>query len=135
LLFIVSSFAVPRVAQQKVLLFGIVFALAARTGFIFIGAALIMATNVAKSSKSNSPSTDPVLIRTAGRSVPPPGLAFDSIPALFGLSQNVCLVFPVYQRRQSGARRRTGHDAVVDGDRRRLAHHDGGVVALTTWAR
>jgi hypothetical protein len=35
LLFIVSSFPVPRIAQQKVLLFGIVLALAARTGFIF----------------------------------------------------------------------------------------------------
>ncbi len=40
-LFIMSSFAVPRIAQQKVLLFGIVVALTARTGFIFIGAALI----------------------------------------------------------------------------------------------
>jgi len=36
-----SSFAVPREDQQKVLLFGIVFALIARTGFIFLGAALI----------------------------------------------------------------------------------------------
>ncbi|MGO9033650.1 TerC/Alx family metal homeostasis membrane protein [Mycobacterium sp.] len=141
-LFIVSSFAVPRIAQQKVLLFGIVLALAARTVFIFIGAALvaifdwafylfaivllIMATNLAKSSESRRRDTDTVLIRIArrlvhtsedydgdrlftvehGRRVMTPMLlvmlavggadilfAFDSIPALFGLSQNVYLVF------------------------------------------
>ncbi|MDE9366375.1 TerC family protein [Luteipulveratus sp. YIM 133132] len=40
-LIIMSSFRVPREDQQKVLLFGIVFALIARTVFIFIGAALI----------------------------------------------------------------------------------------------
>ena len=38
---IISSFKVPRADQQKVLLFGIVFSLIARTGFIFLGAALI----------------------------------------------------------------------------------------------
>ncbi len=70
-LFIVSSFAVPRIAQQKVLLFGILLALAARSGFIFIGAALIavfdwafylfgivlliMATNLARQSESKGP--------------------------------------------------------------------------------
>jgi tellurite resistance protein TerC len=40
-LIIMSSFRVPREDQQKVLLFGIVFSLIARTGFIFLGAALI----------------------------------------------------------------------------------------------
>ncbi|GGH57106.1 TerC family protein [Rothia aerolata] len=40
-LIIMASFKVPREDQQKVLLFGIVFALIARTVFIFIGAALI----------------------------------------------------------------------------------------------
>lgn len=40
-LVIISSFGVPRLAQQKVLLFGIAFALVTRTGFIFVGAALI----------------------------------------------------------------------------------------------
>jgi tellurite resistance protein TerC len=39
-LVIMASFKVPRQDQQKVLLFGIVFALIARTGFIFLGAAL-----------------------------------------------------------------------------------------------
>ena len=40
-LVIISNFRVPREAQQKVLLFGIVIALIARTVFIFLGAALI----------------------------------------------------------------------------------------------
>ena len=38
---IMASFAVPRVAQQKVLLFGITFALVLRTVFILLGAAAI----------------------------------------------------------------------------------------------
>ncbi len=38
-LIIMASFKVPRADQQKVLLFGIVFSLFARTGFIFLGAA------------------------------------------------------------------------------------------------
>ena len=40
-LIIMTSFAVPRMLQQKVLLFGIAVALVARTAFIFAGAALI----------------------------------------------------------------------------------------------
>lgn len=40
-LVIMSSFRVPRQDQQKVLLFGIVLSLVARTGFILLGAALI----------------------------------------------------------------------------------------------
>jgi len=40
-LVIMASFKVPREDQQKVLLFGIVFALVARSGFIFLGTALI----------------------------------------------------------------------------------------------
>ncbi|HWJ07261.1 MAG TPA: TerC family protein [Steroidobacteraceae bacterium] len=40
-LVIMSSFRVPRAYQQKALLFGIVFALAARIALIFVGAALI----------------------------------------------------------------------------------------------
>jgi tellurite resistance protein TerC len=42
-LVIMGSFKVPRADQQKVLLFGITFALIARTGFILLGAALISA--------------------------------------------------------------------------------------------
>jgi TerC family integral membrane protein len=140
-LFIISSFAVPRIAQQKVLLFGILLALVARTGFIFGGAALITvfdwafyafglvllitAGNLAKPSESEGRTADTVIVRIArrflhtsdtydrdrlftvedGRRVLTPMLfvmiavggtdllfAFDSIPALFGLSQNVSLV-------------------------------------------
>src|SRR3954451_18637377 len=40
-LIIMTSFRVPREDQQNVLLYGIVFSLIARTGFIFVGAALI----------------------------------------------------------------------------------------------
>ena len=40
-LIIMTSFGVPREDQQKVLLFGIVFSLIDRTGFICLGAALI----------------------------------------------------------------------------------------------
>lgn len=40
-LVIIASFRVPREDQQKVVLFGIAFALIARTGFIFLGAVLI----------------------------------------------------------------------------------------------
>jgi tellurite resistance protein TerC len=42
-LIIMTSFRVPREDQQKVLLFGIVFSIVARTGFILLGAALINA--------------------------------------------------------------------------------------------
>lgn len=140
--FIVRSFAVPGIAQQKVLLFGILLALAARTGFIFVGAELIrvfdwafylfgialmvLAINLARPSESKGSHTDTLIIRTArrlahtsddydgdrlltvenGRRVMTPMLlvmlaigladvvfAFDSIPALFGLTQNVYLMF------------------------------------------
>src|SRR4051794_11632989 len=40
-LLLLGSFKVPRADQQKVLLVGIAVSLAARTGFIFLGAALI----------------------------------------------------------------------------------------------
>lgn len=141
-LLIISSFGVPRVAQQKVLLFGIAFALVARTGFIVLGAALIntfnsvfylfgvalliMAGKLAKPAESEDRSTDNLIIRLAnrflrtskdydgdrlfvvadGKRVMTPLLlvmiavggtdllfAFDSVPAMFGLTQNVYLVF------------------------------------------
>ena len=40
-LLIMSGFKVPRADQQKVLLFGILFSILARAGFIFVGAALL----------------------------------------------------------------------------------------------
>ena len=141
-LIIMGSFKVPRAIQQKVLLFGIVFSLVARTGFIFVGAALIRsfawtfylfglillltAGNLIKPGDSESRAPDNLVIRLArrlrnttehydgdklftiedGRRVLTPMLpvmmaiagtdilfALDSIPAIFGLTQNVYLVF------------------------------------------
>jgi TerC family integral membrane protein len=141
-LVIITSFKVPRADQQKVLLFGIVFSLIARTGFIFIGVALIdsfawvfyifglilllTAGNLIKPESEDSHSADNVMIRIArrflhtsddydgdklfinqnGKRVMTPMLlvmvaiggtdilfALDSIPAIFGLTQDVFLVF------------------------------------------
>src|SRR5688500_1420474 len=85
-LIIMSSFAVPRADQQKVLLFGIMFALIARTGFIFLGAALISsfawvfyifglillitAGYMLKPSGSDSHSGDNVVVRLARGLIP-----------------------------------------------------------------
>ena len=141
-LIIMGSFRVPRPDQQKVLLFGIVFSLVARSGFIVLGAALInsfawvfyifglillvTAGNLLKPEGEDSHSADNVMIRIArkflrtsehydgdklftlenGRRVMTPMLlvmvaiggtdvlfALDSIPAIFGLTQNVFIVF------------------------------------------
>jgi tellurite resistance protein TerC len=141
-LVIMSSFKVPRADQQKVLLFGIVFSLIARTAFIFLGAALITlfawvfyifglillltAGRLIKPVSEESHSADNLMIRVArrflrtsstydgdrlftvrnGRRVLTPMLlvmvaiggtdllfALDSIPAIFGLTQNVYVVF------------------------------------------
>ncbi|GID95871.1 putative membrane protein [Amorphoplanes digitatis] len=141
-LVLLGSFKVPRAEQQKVLLFGIVFSLIARTGFIFLGAALInsfawifylfglillvTAGSLLKGDDSDDRSADNVIIRMArrfvrtseeydgdklftvrdGKRVLTPMLlvmiaiggtdilfALDSIPAVFGLTQSVYLVF------------------------------------------
>ncbi|AWK76820.1 transporter (plasmid) [Rhodococcus oxybenzonivorans] len=141
-LIIMSSFRVPREDQQKVLLFGIVFSLVARTGFIFLGSALInsfawvfylfglilliTAGNLLKPEGEESHSADNFIIRLArklfhttdyydgdklftldkGKRAMTPMLlvmvaiggtdllfALDSIPAIFGLTQNVYIVF------------------------------------------
>lgn len=141
-LIIISSFRVPREDQQKVLLFGIVFSLIARTGFIFLGAALIntfawvfyafglilllTAGNMLAPDSSDSETADNFIIRLArkvfhttdhydgdklfttvdGKRAMTPMLlvmvaiggtdilfALDSIPAIFGLTQNVYIVF------------------------------------------
>jgi tellurite resistance protein TerC len=140
-LVIMTSFKVPRAAQQKILLFGIALSLIARTGFILLGAALInsfawvfylfglvllvTAGNLIKPESSESRSADNLPIRLAkrlvrtsehydgdrlfvardGMRVMTPMLlvmvaiggtdllfALDSIPAIFGLTQNVYLV-------------------------------------------
>ena len=141
-LILMASFKVPRADQQKVLLFGIVFALIARTGFILLGAALISmfawvfyvfglillitAGNLIRPEGADSHTADNVVVRLArklfhtsdtydgdklftvvdGRRVMTPMLlvmvaiggtdilfALDSIPAIFGLTQNIYLVF------------------------------------------
>ncbi len=141
-LILIASFRVPREDQQKVLLFGIIFSLIARTGFIFLGAALInsfawvfyifglillvTAGNLLRPEKEDEGSADNFIIRLArrffhtsenfdgdklftqenGRRVLTPMLlvmvaiggtdllfALDSIPAIFGLTQNVYVVF------------------------------------------
>jgi tellurite resistance protein TerC len=141
-LIIMTSFRVPREDQQKVLLFGIVFSLVARTGFVFLGAALIntfawvfyifglilllTAGNLLRPDHDEEGVGDTPVIRIArrvlpatehydgdklftvqdGRRVLTPMLlvmvaiggtdilfALDSIPAIFGLTQNVYIVF------------------------------------------
>jgi tellurite resistance protein TerC len=143
-LVLLGSFKVPRADQQKVLLFGIVFSLIARTGFIFLGAALInsfawvfylfglillvTAGNLLKGEASDGDerSADNIIIRIArrflrtsddfdgdklftvqdGKRVLTPMLlvmvaiggtdilfALDSIPAIFGLTQETYIVF------------------------------------------
>jgi tellurite resistance protein TerC len=141
-LLLLGSFKVPRADQQKVLLVGIVVSLIARTGFIFLGAALIesfawvfyifglilliTAGNLLRNESREEEPPENVIIRLArrvlhttdsydgdklftmqdGRRVMTPMLlvmvaiggtdilfALDSIPAIFGLTQNVYLVF------------------------------------------
>jgi tellurite resistance protein TerC len=142
-LILMTSFAVPREAQQKVLLFGIVFSLVARTAFILLGSALIerfawifylfgavlfvTAVNLVRGEVSDEEKdeADNVMVRAArrvvrtsesydgdrlvtvenGRRVLTPVLlvmvaiggtdilfALDSIPAIFGLTQETYLV-------------------------------------------
>ncbi len=140
---IMGSFRVPREDQQKVLLFGISFAIVARTVFIFVGAALIahfswvfyifgmvllMTAGSMLRSANEGEEEEPnnVVIRLArrflptsehydgdklftienGRRVLTPMLlvmvaiggtdilfALDSIPAIFGLTQDTFVVF------------------------------------------
>jgi tellurite resistance protein TerC len=142
-LLLLGSFKVPRADQQKVLLVGIAVSLVARTGFIFLGAALInsfawvfylfglilliTAGNLLRQQHGEDGETpNNIVIRLArrvlrtsdvydgdklvthqdGRRVLTPMLlvmvaiggtdilfALDSIPAIFGLTQNVYLVF------------------------------------------
>ena len=141
-LVLMNSFKVPREDQQKVLLFGIVIALIARTGFIFLGAALISsfawvfyifglillvtAGNLLKPEELNEERADNFVVRIArklfhttdyydgdklftvkdGKRALTPMLlvmvaiggtdilfALDSIPAIFGLTQDVFIVF------------------------------------------
>ena len=138
---IMAGFAVPREYQQKVLLFGIVFSLIARTGLIFLGATLIdafawifylfgailivTAINLVKPGGHDSMG-DNIVVRLArrflntsddydgdrlttrvdGKRMFTPMMlvmiaiagtdilfAFDSVPAIYGLTENVYIVF------------------------------------------
>ena len=144
-LVIMASFRVPRDYQQKVLLFGITFALISRTVFILLGAAvisvwsdvfylfgivlLIVAGNQLKgelAGDSAEDEADNVMVRLAKRFLPASDsfdgdrlftvengkrvmtpmllvmvaigatdilFAFDSIPAIFGVTQEAYIVF------------------------------------------
>ena len=141
-LIIMTSFRVPRADQQKVLLFGVVLSIFARTGFIVLGATLInrfawvfylfglvllmTAGNMLRPEGEDSHTGDNITVRIArrlfettdeydgdrlftlvdGKRVMTPMLlvmaaiggtdvlfALDSIPAIFGLTQNVFVVF------------------------------------------
>ncbi|MFE7630220.1 TerC family protein [Kocuria sp. NPDC057446] len=143
-LIIMASFKVPRADQQKVLLFGITFALIARTALIFVGAGLInqfawvfyafglilllTAGSLIKGELSGSAhdEADNFVVRLAKRFIPTTDhydgdklftihngkramtpmllvmvaiggtdvlFALDSIPAIFGLTQETYLVF------------------------------------------
>ncbi|MFC5266287.1 TerC family protein [Kribbella qitaiheensis] len=141
-LILMNSFRVPRENQQKVLLFGIVFSLIARTAFIFLGSALLntfswvfylfgvalllTAGNMLKPETEESHSAQNVVVRLSRKVFPTTDyydgdklftiengkraltpmmlvmaaiggtdlmFALDSIPAIFGLTQNVYIVF------------------------------------------
>ena len=172
---VITSFGVPRIAQQKVLLFGTVFALVARTVFIF-GAALITAFdwafylfglillltagNLLRPSQSEDRTADTAVIRLAkrfmgtsngydgdrmltaenGKRVMTPMLlvtialgatdllfAFDSIPALFGLTRSVYIVFTATAFSLLGLRQMY---FLIDGLLDRLVYLSYGLAAI-----
>ncbi|AZZ41403.1 TerC family protein [Acidipropionibacterium jensenii] len=142
-LVIMTSFAVPAANQQKVLMFGVVFSLIARTGLILAGAALVnsfswvfylfgailmvtAASMLRGHGDGKAEAGDNVMVRVArrfirttdyydgdrmttihqGRRAMTPMMlvmvaiagtdvlfAVDSIPAIFGLTQNAYIVF------------------------------------------
>jgi len=175
-LVIIASFRVPRVAQQKVLLFGIVFALIARAVFILVGAALIdnfnwafyvfgvglliMAGNLVQPSEPEGHNADNVIIRLAnrflrtsqnydgdqlfivedGKRVLTPLLlviiavggtdvlfAFDSVPALFGLTENLYVIFAATSLSLLGLRQLY---FLIDGLLDRLVYLSYGLAAI-----
>ena len=174
-LIIMSSFRVPRADQQKVLLFGIVFALIARSGFIFLGAALInefawifyifglilliTAGNLLKPESTEDQKT-PIFVRLAKRFLPATDrydgdklftiengkrvltpmllvmiaiagtdilFALDSIPAIFGLTQNVFIVFTAVAFSLMGLRQLY---FLIDGLLDRLIYLSYGLAAI-----
>lgn len=176
-LVIMASFKVPRQDQQKVLLFGIVFALIARTGFILLGAALIelfawvfylfglillfTAGHLLQPKPSEDDDAKPhIVVRLVrrvfhatdyydgdklftmheGRRALTPMLlvmlaiggtdilfALDSIPAIFGLTQNVFIVFTATAFSLLGLRQLY---FLVDGLLERLVYLSWGLAAI-----
>jgi tellurite resistance protein TerC len=175
-LIIMTSFRVPREAQQKVLLLGIAVSLVARTGFILLGAALLnsfawafylfglalllTAGNMVRSLGGESHSADNPIVRQArhlfrttysydgdrlftlrgGTRVMTPMLlvmvaiggtdilfALDSIPAIFGLTQNAFLVFTATAFSLLGLRQLY---FLLDGLLDRLIHLSYGLAAI-----
>ncbi len=140
-LLLLTSFKVPRAAQQKALLFGIIFSIIARTAFIFVGAALlnqfsalfyvfgfflIVTAGRLLAEDDEDDDADNIMVRLAKKFIPATDhydhdrlftvengkrvmtpmmivmvaiggtdimFALDSIPAIFGLTQNVFIVF------------------------------------------
>jgi tellurite resistance protein TerC len=175
-LVIMASFKVPRQDQQKVLLFGIVFALIARTGFIFLGAALIemfawvfylfglillfTAGHLLQPKPSEDDAKPHIVVRLVrrvfhatdyydgdklftmheGRRALTPMLlvmlaiggtdilfALDSIPAIFGLTQDVFIVFTATAFSLLGLRQLY---FLVDGLLERLVYLSWGLAAI-----
>ncbi|CAM2886154.1 TerC family protein [Skermania piniformis] len=177
-LVIMGSFKVPREDQQKVLLFGITFALVARSVFIAAGAALITtfawtfylfglillvtAGNLLKSDDHDD-DADNVVVRIArrifhttdyydgdklftrvnGRRALTPMLlvmvaiggtdllfALDSIPAIFGLTENVYVVFTATAFSLLGLRQLY---FLIDGLLDRLVYLSYGLAVILGW--
>ena len=176
-LIIMTSFAVPREDQQKVLLFGIVLALIARTGFIAVGAAMINAfawvfyffglvliyaavTMLTPGHSSHEGAENNIVVRLArrfihttehydgdklftmhhGRRAMTPMLlvmvaiggtdilfALDSIPAIFGLTQDTYLVFTAVAFSLLGLRQLY---FLIDGLLDRLVYLSHGLAAI-----
>lgn len=179
-LVIMASFQVPREFQQKVLLFGITFALISRTAFILVGAAIIerwsdvfylfglalllVAGQQLKGEltggKSGKDEADNVMVRLATRVLPTsekydgdrlvtringkrmltPMLlvmvaigatdllfAFDSIPAIFGLTQEPYIVFTATAFSLMGLRQLY---FLIDGLLDRLVYLSYGLAAI-----
>lgn len=178
-LVIISSFNVPRKYQQKVLLFGIVFALIARTAFIFLGAGLIelfsdifyvfglillvTAANMLRKELKHTDAADDadnfmvritrrwlntsddydgdkLITRVNGRRMLTPMLlvmvaigatdilfALDSIPAIYGLTQEPYIVFTATAFSLMGLRQLY---FLIDGLLERLIYLSHGLVVI-----
>lgn len=175
-LVIIGSFKVPREDQQKVLLFGIVFALISRSLFIFLGKAAIeaaqwvfylfgifllwTAVHMLMPEKEDADKADNFIIRFVKRVLPTsehydgdklvtvengkrvltPMLlvmlaiggtdilfAFDSIPAIYGVTENVYLVFTATAFSLMGLRQLY---FLIDGFLDRLVYLKFGLTAI-----